>query len=89
MSDRAEGDENKKATLKRMDLCGAEWIDRSGVPPTDSRIFKSWVNGKKKPPLKKDGLGGAEWIDRAGVPATDSRIFRNLWVWWNKKSHPD
>ncbi|SNS54958.1 hypothetical protein SAMN05421640_0621 [Ekhidna lutea] len=58
MSDKAEGHENKKATLKRMALCGAEWIDRSGVPPTDSRIFE-FVDlvENKKATLEEGWLG--------------------------------
>ena len=58
MSDKAEGDENKKATLNEDGFAGAEWIDRSGVPPTDSRIFE-FVDlvGNKKATLEEGWLG--------------------------------
>ena len=49
---------------------GAEWIDRAGVPATDSGVFKFVRVRNKKSHPNEDGLGGAEWIR-----TTDSRIF--------------
>ncbi|SNS54983.1 hypothetical protein SAMN05421640_0622 [Ekhidna lutea] len=73
--------------MKKDGLGGAEWIDRSGVPPTDSWIFE-FVDlvGNKKATLKRMALVVLSGFDRSGVPPTDSRIFEFVDLVGNKKA---